>query len=552
MGLLRGLGRWLGKGLGMLVLLPTLALLPAALIDRGPDGSVRRTLVYAGLAASDPFVWTSARNSLAVAGAVALGSMALGIALAEATTRRRFWGRGPLAALAYAPLAVPPLFGALGLRAALGGPDGTLEGWAGWLALVWVEMACGVPIVAWAASGALRRIDPGWLDAATVAGAERTRAWRDLTWPLVRPAAARAAAWVFTLAILEPGGPLVLGLRRTLAYQAVSAATRPGPGLPQTSAALALLGLILAAAGSAILRAWGRSAPPPPRASSSPARSAAGTGAAGPAALLLLWGAAAMAPASGLLAAATGMRTDGRPSFAAFRALAADEEAGATAWQSLILGLAAGGMAMLVASSTRRRRPSLTPPLVAGIGALLIPGLLEMGADWLATIRPEGTTARLLRLAADGLDPFRAPGVLLAWAVAASRIPALAREDDEGGRLLLRERGRRRRALIDAARALGAPLRQARRDAAGLRRASATGPSWVLAIALAATDTAAALVLAPTSMARPVGAGVLLLADDPASLPRASALACAAIAWNLAALAWFARGRPPGHTSGRK
>ena len=50
-----------------------------------------------------------------------------------------------------------------------------------------------------------------------------------MTWPLIRPAAARAAAIVFPMALLEPGVPLILGLRRTLAFQIVEAAGRPDP-----------------------------------------------------------------------------------------------------------------------------------------------------------------------------------------------------------------------------------------------------------------------------------------------------------------------------------
>ena len=52
---------------------------------------------------------------------------------------------------------------------------------------------------------------------------------KDLIWPIVRPAAARAAGLVFLLALVEPGVPLILGLRRTLAFQIVSAAGQPAP-----------------------------------------------------------------------------------------------------------------------------------------------------------------------------------------------------------------------------------------------------------------------------------------------------------------------------------
>ena len=66
----------------------------------------------------------------------------------------------------------------------------------------------------WIRRGARRR---GW-------GRSSYRIARDLYWPIVRPRAARAAAIVFVLAMVEPAQPLILGLRRTLAFQIVDAA----------------------------------------------------------------------------------------------------------------------------------------------------------------------------------------------------------------------------------------------------------------------------------------------------------------------------------------
>src|SRR5262249_49469547 len=53
--------------------------------------------------------------------------------------------------------------------------------------------------------------------------------WRSLCWPMIRPAALKAAALVFLFAVVEPGAPLILGLRRTLAYQIVETAARTDP-----------------------------------------------------------------------------------------------------------------------------------------------------------------------------------------------------------------------------------------------------------------------------------------------------------------------------------
>jgi len=540
MRLLRRLGRLAGLVAGGLILAPVLALVPAAVTDRGPDGYVRGTALYVALAAWDPYVWQGLGNSLVVAMAVTLGSLLLGVALAGAVARRRFWGRAPLASLAAASLAVPPLFGAIGLRHLLARGDAPFTGPVGWLALVWVELACAVPWVARRSAAALRRIDPTWEDAARAAGASRWRAWRDLAWPLVRPDAARAAATVFTLTLFEPGAPLALGLRRTLAVQAVEAALRPGDG--PRAAALALLAVVVAAAGRGLIRLWGRNPQPIPPAAL-PARTAAVSAprAAGLVVLLLGWVAFALAPMFGLVAAAIQLRLDPggliHASAAPLRALVDDPETRRYALNSLMLGGAAGGLALGLALAVRRPLLEAVPPLAIAIGALMVPTLLEAEADWRRAIRSADAPARLLVRAADGLDPFQSPGILLAWAVVATQLPALARATARARRL-------RRPALVEAARAFGASRPRARRDASGPRLRSATGAACLLATALAATDTAAALLLAPTSRSMTAAPGVLLLADDPGGLPRASALAVAAVALNLAALAWSARHRP--------
>ena len=126
-------------------------------------------------------------NSVAVALCVTLGSLVLGIGLARIVVRWRFWGRPVLAALTLAPLVVPPLFGAIGLRRLAGALPAS--GWlaigspAGWIGWVWVALASGVPLVALATAAALKRSDPAWEDAARLAGSTDRRTWWQLIWP---------------------------------------------------------------------------------------------------------------------------------------------------------------------------------------------------------------------------------------------------------------------------------------------------------------------------------------------------------------------------------
>ena len=223
------------------------------------------------LAVWDPFVWDCLWNSVAVAGVVAIGSLALGVGLARVVARWRFWGRTPLAALGFAPVVVPPVFGAIGLRGLLGPPEAwprvAIGGWispvdwGGWLGWIWLGLAGGVPLVAMASAHALAQVGPASEDAARLAGGSRRQVWRRLIRPLVRPEAARAAAGVFAWTLLEPGAPLVLGLRRTLSYQAVEAALGPDP-FPR-AAVLTIAGLVLAAIARLILRSWGGMPAPP-------------------------------------------------------------------------------------------------------------------------------------------------------------------------------------------------------------------------------------------------------------------------------------------------
>lgn len=542
-----------------LTLTPILALLPAAVLDRGPGGSVRASFLYVALAVWDPFVWSCLWHSVTMAVIVSSGSWALGVALGRMIGRWRFWGRWPLTALALAPLAVPPLCSALGLRRWLG-PSGPWP-WPdfdgnGWLAWAWVELAAGVPLVALVTGAALRRVDPAWEDAARLAGATRRQVWSTVAWPIVRPEVARAVGVVFTLTMLEPAAPLVLGLRRTLAFQVVEAAIGGTETAPR-AALLTLLTLAVAGLGQVLLR--GRSHEPlsaSPSPSSAHPRRASWPRALAMTALLTSWAILAWIPASGLLSLAVnaGSKQSPRnwPGTEMVRRLATDSVIHDRVLMSLGVGLATGAFGMILAScaageASRRagrwaaawrgflRSAEAVPPLAVGVGAMLIPGLLWAAAD--GGLSGQAVIAGGLRRLADGLDPYRVPALLLVAALVTVHLPMMIRATDLG------RRGCSPR-LAETAQLLGASRRHLRRVAVGQWLGSSAGAAFVLTVALAATSLAPAMVLAPTAEGWPIGPAILIFADDPeGGLRRAADLTAVAIASNLLAFAFASRRR---------
>jgi ABC-type Fe3+ transport system permease subunit len=549
--MLRRLGRFGTVGAIALLGLPVALLLPAALLDRGPSGSVRASLFPLALVIFDSFVWNGVWNSLVAATLITALSLALGTALGSAVGPWRFWGRPPLALLAWVPLAIGPAFAAFGLQALFPPrPLGrghvlfgvTLNDSLSWILLIWAGVASATPVVALSVKAALGRVSPVWSDTGRALGASRRRAWRQLVWPIVRPEVARTLAAVFATALLEPGAPLILGLRRTLPYQAVEAVTRNDP--PTRLALLGLTGLIVALLGRAMIRWWGgaRIAIDQHERTDRPARARWLRGIASIFGLAA-WIAFGLAPLAGLVSIVVGgfdMADDAGwiIGIASLVYVMIDPDTSRLWSNALGLGLAVAAIdALLVflvartATPAQRRsqRPSLlilgferTPALVFGIAAAVVPGLLELLAD-----RSHLAAVRGL---AGWLDPIRWPGVLLIAATAAARLPTLARASDRAER-------RARPALADAALSLGESRRRA------IRLGGGRGPglgALILTFTLAVTAITPAIVLTPTTRTRTVGPGVVLLSDDR---PKAAGLALGAIALNLVGLFAARRGR---------
>src|SRR5579883_1305216 len=163
---------------GMLAVLPAIALVLAVLVDRGPDGEPRVSLFPAALLAWDPYAWTCARNSLIFAGSLTALSLVGGVGLGGALSGRRFPGSAALRVAVMSMLAASPACLALGLLGMWGGmqpwpgPESMrvaasgslgLESWGGWptwLLWIWASGPGAVALVALATASAWERIPP--------------------------------------------------------------------------------------------------------------------------------------------------------------------------------------------------------------------------------------------------------------------------------------------------------------------------------------------------------------------------------------------------------
>lgn len=570
---LRATTRW---SVGLLTVLPSMALVAAVLVDRGPDGEARFSLFPIALLTFDPFAWTCARNSLIFATAVTVLAVTGGVAIGGAISGRPVRGRAVLRAAMSSMLAAQPACLALGLCGIWGASDPwgwptsmraaatgrlSLETWNGWpLWLFWIcaSAPSAVALVAIATAAARDRIEPAWWDAARLAGAGPFRVWSSVTWPMIRPAAARAAAIVFSMALVDPGAPLILGLRRTLAFQIVEAAARPDP-FPRI-AVWAAMAAAFSMAGRWILRWCGG----PPRLEPTVATLeggrarrmplTSGTGfAIGVGSLVAFSVGLGWLPFLGLVRILAGSGTvtslaEGAPVsvlIAVFRR-ATDPPVMQAVTHSLVLGLEVG-LGVLIVSWMLRPDPgrrltstlgsrlvgrfALMPPMIQGVGWLAV---LSLGARALRSLEGQsGLTGPLARsggLAAE-LDVARNPWPILSAVVGLSVGIRLL----QSWRRTAEFRPDESRSSLDAALVAGASRRRARALAAVLP-GRCIG-ELALPAAMAAVNLAPALLFTPWTDGRTAAPAMLILADGPPNARlQAAALAVFLIAGSLAGL----------------
>jgi ABC-type Fe3+ transport system permease subunit len=568
--------------LALVLIAPIVALPLALLLDRGPGGETRAVphLFPLALWLFDDFAWTCARNSVFFAIVVSCASFAIGGILGWMVARRRFWGRLILRALVVAVLVVSPAFLALGLLGLWGSPRPwpwpfagaggaaqgiSLESWHGlplWIIWVWTTLPAGVALVTHAMSSSVEQLEGSWEDAARLSGVGSLRAWKTLVWPLVRPAAARAAALVFLYALVEPGAPLVLGLRRTLAFQIVHLAGRPDP-FPNV-AVWAVVAGILAFAGWTFWR-WAGGTP----VLGEPGSTAAAPGiarsprwarplpAVAATALLAASAICGWLPLMGLVKLAVGVaQVEATAGGGSLRALLdlprrfSEPPVPRLLANSLILGLEVAFATLaiawlvgprLVPAASRRlsggmtRWAALVPPLVVGVGLLALPWLAGLAAAYLIDFERWRPLGNALGAIARELDPFDNPWLMLPCCVALALLPRWLGSLHGGAQA---DPARvASTSAIDAALLAGASRAWAVRLSKPLPSGRWLG-RFFLAFSLAATNLTPALLFEPWADGRTIAPAVVIMATGAADARSlAAVLALCAIAMNLLALA---------------
>ncbi len=533
-----------------MIVVPVGAVPLASLVDRSPEGTLRLTAFPLALAISDVSVREAVRNSVGLASAVSLLALIVGVGLARWLTVRRFRGRAAFATLARISGSVPPIFGAIGL-AGMGGAWLEGSGRGKWLALAWVHLAWAVPRVMMAAMTSLDRVAPSWEDAARMGGASKRRAWWATAWPMARPRVARALGGVFAVVLVEPGAPWILNVRRTLGHRMLEAWLAGDQ--PTRAAAVGSIALVLAIVAR-VLIVW-RGGPnwKLPPASPSWRRPAASwprlviSSTIAIAVVLVL-----LAPMLGLFALALDVDRSGRGSFAGLAAAIGNRQALALLADSAILGLAATAVSVVMAYLLSRREPGITwrspsrwpariAPVVFGLGAALLPGLLDGLAASLGGRAPR--LAALVQGAANAIDPFFSPWIVLILVVAILRIPDLAEALVESSRSA--DRGE-----LDVARTLGASPGVAWWTIRVPRLWQIWSGPLTRSFAASALDAGPAILLTPTIAARPVGPGLLMLASEGGALAPLASIAVLAMIAPLVAWIVGGAGRAPVGTEG--
>ena len=523
----------------LLVIGPILGLGIGALTRQGAGGS-GLSAFGAGLVLTDPFVQTSIGNSVVVSGIATLLATMAGVAVARGSQRLGGVARRLAVVFERLGMCCDPFTAAIGL--ALIAPllpkdliarlprDDSMS----WFLLIACQAGFGSAWIAHHASRAMAAIPTACLEVGAMAGGTRRWLWRVAIWPLIRPSVARASASVFAVLLLEPGGPIVLGLRRTIGFQIVHAVFDNGQEDWTRPSALAAVGLscsilvrliLIRSAGRDELSAsFGETDPSGGR----PDRSGVGLGGrlvdAASLLTILLWGGLVLAPFWGL-SIGLGSRPGGIGDWE-LRSLR-------PCFESTIRLAGCCLPVLFVAGLGRfRHRAGLldaVPPLAMGVGLLAIAGLFR---GWEAA--SSGASGGLAIL----LDPYRTPAVVACVAASATMLPWLLSGRRFEGDVRHREAAELARMVGDR-RVLGC---------LAFRLFRGRGPLLFGSVVLAlqgALGLAPGIVAAPLESCRPLGAWVLMAwdADGPSGAAIPLAIARLAIGFVLVSLATASRQR---------
>jgi thiamine transport system permease protein len=184
----------------------------AAIVARGvrPEGAWDLSGVTDVL--TDPVIRRVAWFTLWQAVASTLLTLALGLPGAALFARYRFVGKRVLWAALVVPFVMPTVVVGIALLGTIGptgfvGVDLSGTVWAVLIAHAFFNYAIVVRTV----GGFWAGLDPALADSARVLGASPWQAFREVTWPLLRPAVAAAASIVFLFSFTSFGVVLILG-----------------------------------------------------------------------------------------------------------------------------------------------------------------------------------------------------------------------------------------------------------------------------------------------------------------------------------------------------
>lgn len=237
--------------------LAALVVWPLARLAAASVAEPRARATFAGLAPGGELA-RLLLDSVALASASAVMTVALGFAVAYALACTDLSGRRFVGLALVVPLGAPPFVASLGLLVLAGA---TARPAGGIAALVVAQVLTFLPPAVAVLRGALAAIDADLEEVAESLGAGRLAAFRRVTLPLSRPALAAAALMVFVLSLTDLSNPLLVGGgRAVLATEIYARAV--GAADPATASALAVVLAVPSVAAALAAAAWLRSAGP--------------------------------------------------------------------------------------------------------------------------------------------------------------------------------------------------------------------------------------------------------------------------------------------------
>jgi iron(III) transport system permease protein len=209
--------------LGLFFLLPVLKVFGASVFDA--SGKHFTLSNYLNML-SDRFYIGGLANSLTIAAAAAVATVAIGVPFAFCLARLPIGGKAALLALAALPLVLPSFVGAYAL-VLLFGRAGLVTGWLhaigipfdsiyGTGGIVAVYTLTLYPYVVLPVTAAFKSVDASVEEAAQNLGSSRARVLRTVTLPLVLPSIFAGALLVFIEALENFGVPFVLAEDKTI------------------------------------------------------------------------------------------------------------------------------------------------------------------------------------------------------------------------------------------------------------------------------------------------------------------------------------------------